>query len=634
LRIAAARPSSPNMNAIVRALQRVTAAHAQTVPDPVLLARFVTDRDEEAFTALVLRHAGLVYRVCRAALGHEQDAEDAVQATFLVLAQRAARIRRPASLACWLHGVALRTCRKARELAARREGIRVPPPDGGADPAGELSVREAGRILHEELARLPERYRAPLVLCYLEDKTHDEAAAALGWSLTAFRGRLDRARQVIRRRLERRGLCLGAVLSVPALGALDSRILAATLAVPTSRAAVVGIEQAATGGTVSPAVFRLTCGVLATMTTSSFKLTAAVLVGLVLVAGSAFGFAVLSGQPTPGAGVSRSPEPGLVNSQPALSRAEPEKKAAEVKLAWRESFVLKHDHPVNIVACSADWIAVGDEGGNLYLCAAKTGKDRTLRAKGGKKDDGLTTSVDWLQLTSDGKYLFAGTSERRAVTRFVLDPKSDEPSNGFSSGNLFWLGVSADGETVLEDHGGNRLGLRASPWSNEDAGLKTIEYKAEFLHTVFSPDSKRLAVVTADEQLHLHDRESLKETQTIALPKQKVRAVQFSPDGKRLVVVGDGSLAAVYDTENGKEVTTFKGHKGLVFCAAFSPDGKTVVTGGDDNVARVWDAVTGKSLAVLEGHKDAVRSTAFDPSGEVLVTGSADKTAKAWRRAK
>src|SRR5262245_55548701 len=167
---------------------KIVSAELKDEPDAALLARFVTARDEAAFTVLVRRHAGMVYRVCRSVLRHDQDAEDACQATFLVLAARAGRVRKVASLASWLHGVALRTGRKMRSAAARRARDADREPPAAPSAADELNLREAQRILHEELDRLPEKYRSPLVLCYLRGLTHDEAAAELGWSLAAFRG--------------------------------------------------------------------------------------------------------------------------------------------------------------------------------------------------------------------------------------------------------------------------------------------------------------------------------------------------------------------------------------------------------------------------------------------------------------
>jgi WD40 repeat protein len=304
------------------------------------------------------------------------------------------------------------------------------------------------------------------------------------------------------------------------------------------------------------------------------------------------------------------------------------------KPAWREKFVMAHDHPVALLACNADWIAVADEAGNLFLWDARTGKERTLQLKGGK-EKGLTTSVDRLQFMPDGKHLYAILDGGRGLCRVNLQ-KSDGPSGGLRSPAPIFLGVSPDGETWLEAHvAGRTLALRPNPMTPRGtAEFESVKYESEIVHAVLSADDKWLAVATADGKLHLHERSSLKETQTIDTKQRTVAGVQLSPDGSRVAVVGHDAPAKVYDVTNGNEVATLKGHSGIVFTVAFSPDGKMVATGGDDNTARIWDAATGKELAVLKGHKDSVRSVAFDPSGETLITGSADKTVKTWKLAK
>jgi RNA polymerase sigma factor (sigma-70 family) len=180
--------------------------------DAELLRRFVAGRDADAFAALVGRHGPMVLGVCRRVLRHPHDAEDACQATFLVLARRAAAVRRPGSVGCWLHGVALRVARRLAADAARRRAVEAPAPPDVPPAAVEVTWREVQAVLDEELARLPERYRQPLVLCYLEGRTQAEAARLLGWGPGTFRGRLDRGRMRLRDRLTRRGLGLPAVL--------------------------------------------------------------------------------------------------------------------------------------------------------------------------------------------------------------------------------------------------------------------------------------------------------------------------------------------------------------------------------------------------------------------------------------
>src|SRR5262245_7285128 len=157
--------------------------------DADLLRQFVVRRDEGAFAALLERHGPLVLGICRRVLGNSHDAEDAFQAAFLVLARKAASIRQQESLAAWLHRVALNVCRTARLQSARRitHERQVVSAMSHVD-----EVRDWQPILHEEVDRLPEKYRTPVVLCYFEGKTHDEAARHLGWPVGTVKGRLAR----------------------------------------------------------------------------------------------------------------------------------------------------------------------------------------------------------------------------------------------------------------------------------------------------------------------------------------------------------------------------------------------------------------------------------------------------------
>jgi RNA polymerase sigma factor (sigma-70 family) len=208
-------------------LQQVRRLAAAAAPDDQILGDYLARHDEAAFAALVGRHGPMVLNVCRRVLRDAQAAEDVFQATFLVLAQRAVAIRRRASLASWLHGVAYRLAVRARRQRARR-----PRPAGDfstyAGPATSegLAWQEMLALLDEELRRLAERYRAPLVLCYLEGRTQDEAARALGWSLGTLRRRLEQGRELLQVRLRARGVTLSA--------ALTGLLAAGTASVPAS----------------------------------------------------------------------------------------------------------------------------------------------------------------------------------------------------------------------------------------------------------------------------------------------------------------------------------------------------------------------------------------------------------------
>src|SRR5215470_15714302 len=264
---------------VLRHVRRLAATrHAESTPDRGLLERFVADRDEAAFEELVRRHGPMVLGVCRRVLRRPEDTEDAFQAAFLVLARRAAAVRQSDSLGSWLHGVAYRVAASLRRDLARRrarEAVVAEPPEAAA--AAEVSWQDVRVALYEELARLPERFRAPLVLCYLEGKTRDEAARELGWSVGTLRGRLERGRDLLRSRLTRRGLALSAALLGAALTHDASAALPATL---------IGAAAKSAAGTVPAQVAALTGGVLRTMFIAKVK-TVALLLFAVMAMGTA-----------------------------------------------------------------------------------------------------------------------------------------------------------------------------------------------------------------------------------------------------------------------------------------------------------------------------------------------------------
>jgi RNA polymerase sigma factor (sigma-70 family) len=185
------------------ARQRPPAAEGPT--DRALLERFVHWNDESAFAALVARHGPMVLGVCRRVLRHTQEAEDAFQATFLILARKAGALKEPDLLANWLYGVASRTARKAHAGVVRRIQVERLAPVAARPPEEEADNADLLARLDEELAGLPTQYRAPLVLCYLEGLTNEEAARRLGWPAGSISYRLARAREILRQRLSRRG---------------------------------------------------------------------------------------------------------------------------------------------------------------------------------------------------------------------------------------------------------------------------------------------------------------------------------------------------------------------------------------------------------------------------------------------
>jgi RNA polymerase sigma factor (sigma-70 family) len=263
------------MDTVIRYLRRVVLPQgAAGRTDGQLLASFIEHKDDAAFEALVRRHGPMVFGVCRRLLHNYHDAEDAFQATFLVLARKALSVRPRERVANWLHGVALRTAMKAKAMTAKRRGWErqvtvMPEPEA----AQQEQWRDLQPLLDQELNGLPENYRLPILLCDLEGKTIKDAAQQLGWPQGSLAGRLARGRKLLAKRLASRGMALSAGL----LAAVVSQ-KAASAAVPTSlmsttvkAAAVIAAGQAAVAGVVPAKVAALMEGVLKTMFLTKLK---------------------------------------------------------------------------------------------------------------------------------------------------------------------------------------------------------------------------------------------------------------------------------------------------------------------------------------------------------------------------
>jgi RNA polymerase sigma factor (sigma-70 family) len=255
--------------------------------DAALLTRFASSGDGRAFAALVERYGGMVLGVCRRTAGHEQDAEDAFQATFLVLARKASAIRRRESIGPWLYGVAARVGRKAREASARRQARETTLE--AALAAGPMADEpdDLAPILDDAVRRLPARFLRPIVLCYFQGHSTEAAARALGCPKGTVLSRLARARDRLRSQLTRRGVSLSAAAVAAVLAAEATAAVPLPLAYSTIQSATPAVA-----GTVSAQAAALAKGVLMTMRIAQVVRLTAVIVAL----GAAGGVGLLATQ--------------------------------------------------------------------------------------------------------------------------------------------------------------------------------------------------------------------------------------------------------------------------------------------------------------------------------------------------
>ena len=309
--------ASSSAGEIGRQLGRLfSAGSAVGLTDGELIERFTGRRGESAegaFETILARHGGLVWNVCRQVLGDAHAAEDAFQATFLVLVRRAAslRVRQQGSLGPWLYGVAYRIALKARQGAARRRTRERRVAKTAVETASDaIEHDELQALLHDEVNRLPAKYRAPVVLCYFEGRTHEEAAAVLQWPLGTVRSKLSRARDRLRIRLTRRGLARTGSMAVSAL----ETIAQAEVEIPAAlRTATVA---AAIQGTPAAIVASLAKTMLRSLLMARVKMPVAALAIVLTAAG--LGLALrdsLASQPP------RRPEPDPVTAHPKADDA-------------------------------------------------------------------------------------------------------------------------------------------------------------------------------------------------------------------------------------------------------------------------------------------------------------------------
>ncbi len=559
------------LGVVLRHVRKLAGAPAEPA-DGALLERFVGRGDEAAFEALLARHGPLVLGACRRLLSCEADAADAFQATFLVLVRRAGSVRRAESLGPWLYGVATRVALKMRRAAARRhthEGraAMTARAECETEPADDLRP-----LLDEELGRLPEKYRAALVACYLEGHTHAQAAARLGWPPGSVAKRLARGLDLLRGRLTRRGLALPSA-ALAALLAGEATAVPPALVRATLRAAALAAAGKTLTGAVSAPVLSAVERIMRDLLVSRCKLLLPLVLGLCAVGA---GVAALRGAP---------PEP----SPPAAEQKPPEKPKPKLDadgdplpagaLARLGSLRLRHGSPVTSVAWSPDGklLATGSWDNYARLWDPATGK----LARDIQPQQGWVWNVAF---SPDGK-LLATAGDHRTKTVRLWDVATGKPVRTF------------------EGH------------TNQIRGL------------AFSPDGKSIASASHDGTVRLWETDTGKELRQIAAgPGIIMYSVAFSPDGKQLATTDGGSSVRLWEAETGKVAGTLDSGGGAasVRCAAYSKDGKQLIAGAEGGNVRVWDVASGRQLHQARGRSVPALGVAFSPDGKTFAAGYGD----------
>ena len=599
---------------VVQEIRRLaTSLEVKERTDQDLLGEFQARRDQTAFAALVDRHGPLVLRVCRHVLRHQQDAEDAFQATFLVLARRAGSIRKREALAAWLHGVAHRIAMQAKRSAARLRAheARAAAPSRRSGP--DDPWRETQAVLHEEIERLPAIYRTPFVLCFLEGHGRAEVARQLGLKEGTVGSRLFTARQRLRTRLARRGIEFGAVLAAAQIAEAGvSAVVPPSIAAATVRTAAawaVGAE----GTAVSAEVAALVRTSLKSMTALKTK------IGLTI-----FLLASLIGAGT-GALVAFAP-PAL----PAFDRPTHEEVGGK-----------------SVSGSQEDKKERGDRNGDP-LPADAIARLGTLRFRQG-------TAVYITQFSPDGKSLLLGgrtlalweTATGRKIRDFpvspiraALSPDGKQVAVG-EIGTSLWDVATGQRLKTLDKNFAASLafldGTRLAVGGEQGVTLWDLASGKKIRHlshggmvrtVVFPFGGKTVASAGEDGTVRIWDLGSGKELRRWETTKSDHE--QAASSTSPWLALADENLLRLLDADSGKEVRLLGPNLHQRGCVAFSPNGKILASAHDSGTIYLWDPSTGKEIRRWKAAVDHFHSLAFTPDGKTLVSSARDNSSVRW----
>jgi RNA polymerase sigma factor (sigma-70 family) len=578
--------------------------------DAGLLRLYTEVGDPTAFASLVQSHGPMVWAVCRGYLPDASAADDAFQATFLILLRRAAAIRRPEALAGWLHrvavGVALKARRSARRRASRERQAGRPTT---GDPHSDVERRDLRHVLEEELARLPVNYRAPVVLCDREGLTRAEAARRLGWPAGTLDGRLARARALLRRRLLRRGVAPALTGGAVALTVPDG------LAESVRRAAAAWAVARPVREAVSAEAVRLADahagGLVRWKGTAALVALAALIVGAAGSAGRPRELRSTENTEPIAAAPAAPPAPLDLFGDPLPPGA----------VARMGTVRFRHGDAVLAVVYSPDGrrLASTDRTGAVVIWEAATGRPLA-------RCPGRPGTLVALAFSPDGR-LVAGAGDGEVVPLWDAETGQELRALELSAGGAtrngrvrtraLSLSFAPDGRHLAAA----RLGHPMHVWevaTGRELGRWADVLGGPPLGVAFTPDGRALVGCGPDNLIRVWDAGSARELRRFPGPDAPaLREFALLPDGRGVACVS-GSGLGLFDTDTGAMLWRVESPDNIWTVVA-SPDGRRVVTGGRTGI-QFWDATTGRELHPTQGRIRAVANAlAVSPDGRAVV---------------